>query len=168
MQDLQLGEEVCDGLQSSWCGSRSLRFCLFQVDVLISGVIVIRARNSERARCDLTLFCFGACLEWMGTALIFESMWEPVLVARDRWLKKDGVMLPARAQVTRRHRPRRRRRPTRTLSQLWCSPIDLSNLWSRKVGFWGDVFGIDMSPLQDRAIQVGEHARGRRRAGRRT
>jgi protein arginine N-methyltransferase 1 len=39
--------------------------------------------------------------EWMGYALIYESMLDTVLYARDRWLVKDGtgLILPDRATV---------------------------------------------------------------------
>jgi len=70
--------------------------------------------------------------EWMGTALVFESMWEGVLLARDRWLKMGGLVLPARAQ-------------------LWGAPVELESLWATKVNMWKEVWGIDMSPLVPRA-----------------
>jgi type I protein arginine methyltransferase len=37
--------------------------------------------------------------EWMGYALLFESMLESVLVARDRWLAPGGVVLPDMATI---------------------------------------------------------------------
>ena len=33
--------------------------------------------------------------EWMGTLLLFEAMLDDVIVARDRWLKPEGKMLPS-------------------------------------------------------------------------
>ena len=38
--------------------------------------------------------------EWMGFYLLHESMLDSVLVARDRWLKKGGLMLPSYAEVS--------------------------------------------------------------------
>ncbi len=35
--------------------------------------------------------------EWMGYALLFETMLDSVLVARDRWLRPGGVVLPDKA-----------------------------------------------------------------------
>lgn len=32
--------------------------------------------------------------EWMGYALLYESMLDTVLVARDKWLKPDGIIMP--------------------------------------------------------------------------
>lgn len=37
--------------------------------------------------------------EWMGYALLFESMLDTVLYARDKWLKPDGVILPNKARL---------------------------------------------------------------------
>ncbi|XP_045165871.2 protein arginine N-methyltransferase 6-like isoform X2 [Mercenaria mercenaria] len=37
--------------------------------------------------------------EWMGYCLFYESMLPCVLQCRDRWLKKDGVMLPSTASL---------------------------------------------------------------------
>ena len=31
--------------------------------------------------------------EWMGYFLIYESMLDSVLFARDKWLKKDGIVI---------------------------------------------------------------------------
>lgn len=37
--------------------------------------------------------------EWMGHCLFHESMLEPLIALRDKWLKPDGVMLPRRVSV---------------------------------------------------------------------
>lgn len=37
--------------------------------------------------------------EWMGYALLFESMLDSLLAARDRWLKPGGAVLPDRASI---------------------------------------------------------------------
>ncbi len=37
--------------------------------------------------------------EWMGFCLLFESMLDSVIHARDTFLKKDGLMFPERARV---------------------------------------------------------------------
>ncbi|KCV68603.1 hypothetical protein H696_04896 [Fonticula alba] len=38
--------------------------------------------------------------EWMGYGLLYESMLDSVLVARDNWLKEDGVLMPSRATIS--------------------------------------------------------------------
>ena len=37
--------------------------------------------------------------EWMGYFLLYESMLDTVLYARDKWLVKDGLLLPDRASI---------------------------------------------------------------------
>ena len=37
--------------------------------------------------------------EWMGYALLYESMLDTVLFARDRWLAPGGVLLPDKASL---------------------------------------------------------------------
>jgi protein arginine N-methyltransferase 1 len=37
--------------------------------------------------------------EWMGYCLLYESMLDCVLFARDKWLKPDGLMFPDRAKM---------------------------------------------------------------------
>ena len=37
--------------------------------------------------------------EWMGYFLLYESMLDTVLYARDKWLEKDGLILPDRASI---------------------------------------------------------------------
>ncbi|KAH7947422.1 hypothetical protein HPB52_011817 [Rhipicephalus sanguineus] len=37
--------------------------------------------------------------EWMGYMLLYESMLQSVIFARDKWLNKDGVLLPEKARM---------------------------------------------------------------------
>lgn len=67
--------------------------------------------------------------EWMGTLLLFELMLESVLIARNKWLKEDGVMWPSTAK-------------------LFLAPCSASKLHKEKVDFWDDVYGFDFSPLK--------------------
>ena len=67
--------------------------------------------------------------EWMGYALLYESMLDSVLVARDRFLRKPseddplgGVMAPSQCQMII------------TLG-------DVSDLVKDKITFWEDVYG---------------------------
>ncbi|XP_029102008.1 protein arginine N-methyltransferase 6 [Scleropages formosus] len=70
--------------------------------------------------------------EWMGYALLHESMLNSVLVARDRWLRPGGLMLPSRAE-------------------LFVAPVsDL--VLEERLRFWGSVkerYGVDMSCMTD-------------------
>uniref|UniRef100_A0AAY4DA37 Protein arginine N-methyltransferase 6 n=1 Tax=Denticeps clupeoides TaxID=299321 RepID=A0AAY4DA37_9TELE len=70
--------------------------------------------------------------EWMGYALLHESMLNSVLFARDRWLKPGGLILPSRAE-------------------LYVAPIsDL--VVEDRLSFWSTVksqYGVDMSCMTD-------------------
>ena len=67
--------------------------------------------------------------EWMGYFLLYESMLDCVLFARDKWLNKQtGKMLPDRAQV-------------------YVAAIEDADFKNDKINFWKSVYGIDMSCL---------------------
>ena len=66
--------------------------------------------------------------EWMGYFLLYESMLDSVLWARDRYLAPGGKMLPDRAQ-------------------LYIAAIEDGQYKNQKMTFWNDVYGIDMSVL---------------------
>jgi len=72
--------------------------------------------------------------EWMGSFLLFESMLDSVLFARDHWLKKDGKMYPYQAR-------------------LYVAPISADRYFDKKVGSLRDVSGIDMSALVPFAVK---------------
>lgn len=71
--------------------------------------------------------------EWMGYALLHESMLNSVIYARDKWLKKPGgLILPATAE-------------------LYIAPISDAVVEDR-LHFWytvKDQYGVDMSPMSD-------------------
>ena len=60
--------------------------------------------------------------EWMGYALLYESMLDSVLVARDRFLRPGGVMAPSQCQ-------------------MMLGLCDATELWKERIGFWEDVYG---------------------------
>ncbi|KAM9712215.1 protein arginine N-methyltransferase 6 [Menidia menidia] len=70
--------------------------------------------------------------EWMGYALLHESMLNSVLYARDKWLKPGGVILPSKAE-------------------LYIAPI-CDPVAEDRLHFWytvKDKYGIDMSCMYD-------------------
>ncbi len=67
--------------------------------------------------------------EWMGYALLYESMLPTVLFARDRYLKPGGLMLPSACEMC-----------------LAASSND-------RLGFWGDVYGFDMACIADELLK---------------
>ncbi|KAG9477453.1 hypothetical protein GDO78_002705 [Eleutherodactylus coqui] len=72
--------------------------------------------------------------EWMGTCLLFEFMLESVLLARDMWLKDDGVMWPSTACVH-------------------LVPCSADKEYASRVLFWDSPYGLDFSVLKPMAIQ---------------
>jgi protein arginine N-methyltransferase 1 len=71
--------------------------------------------------------------EWMGYFLLYESMLDSVLFARDKWLVEDGIILPDRATIN-------------------IAGIEDSDYKDSKINFWGDVYGIDMSVMRNSSL----------------
>ena len=71
--------------------------------------------------------------EWMGYFLLYESMLDTVLFARDKWLKKDGYMLPDHATIT-------------------LAGIEDTDYKASKVNFWENVYDVDMSCFKNAVI----------------
>jgi len=70
--------------------------------------------------------------EWMGYFLVYESMLESVLFARDKWLKPDGKMYPSTANI-------------------FITPFTDEEYYEDRVDFWGNMYGIDFSVLKPAA-----------------
>eukprot|EP00243_Klebsormidium_subtile_P004084 TRINITY_DN17864_c0_g1_i1.p1 TRINITY_DN17864_c0_g1~~TRINITY_DN17864_c0_g1_i1.p1 ORF type:complete len:391 (+),score=68.75 TRINITY_DN17864_c0_g1_i1:232-1404(+) len=66
--------------------------------------------------------------EWMGYVLLYESMLDSVLYARDRWLNPGGLMLPS-------------------VATLYINPVSDPELYENSIDFWRDVYGINMTSL---------------------
>jgi len=60
--------------------------------------------------------------EWMGYALLYESMLDSVLHARDRFLRPNGVMAPSQCRIM-------------------LGLCDASEIFKDRIGFWSDVYG---------------------------
>ncbi|KAN0038713.1 hypothetical protein ACTA71_000899 [Dictyostelium dimigraforme] len=66
--------------------------------------------------------------EWQGSFLIFESMIESVIYARDNLMKAGGIILPSKASI-------------------YLSPINVESFYDQYINQWSNVFNLDMSPL---------------------
>ncbi|TFK48794.1 S-adenosyl-L-methionine-dependent methyltransferase [Heliocybe sulcata] len=66
--------------------------------------------------------------EWMGYALLYESMLDSVLCARNRFLRPEGVMAPSQCQ-------------------MMLSLCEAKDLHKERIGFWTDVYGFDLSAM---------------------
>jgi len=71
--------------------------------------------------------------EWMGYFLLYESMLDSVIFARDKWLVPGGMLLPDKAV-------------------LHVCAIEDEAYKAEKIDFWDDVYGFDMSVIKEIAI----------------
>lgn len=72
--------------------------------------------------------------EWMGYFLLYESMLDTVLYARDRYLAPGGVILPDRAR-------------------MHITAIEDAQYKEEKIHFWDNVYGFDMSSIKSWALR---------------
>ena len=69
--------------------------------------------------------------EWMGYCLLYESMLDSVIQARDKYLAPDGLMVPSHAT-------------------LRIAPLADSELIASHVDFWRDVYGFNMTSMLEK------------------
>jgi protein arginine N-methyltransferase 1 len=67
--------------------------------------------------------------EWMGYFLLYESMLDTVLFARDKWLKPGGLLFPDKAT-------------------MYVCAIEDADYREDKINFWNNVYGFDMSCIK--------------------
>ena len=66
--------------------------------------------------------------EWMGYALLFECMLDSVILARDKFLKPGGLVVPNRAS-------------------MFVSALSDMDSYNKRFGLWKDVYGFDMTDV---------------------
>ncbi|KAH9929499.1 S-adenosyl-L-methionine-dependent methyltransferase [Epithele typhae] len=72
--------------------------------------------------------------EWMGYFLLYESMLDTVLLARDKYLKPDGLIFP-------------------DVATLYIAAIEDSDYKEEKINFWDNVYGFDYSCIKEIALR---------------
>lgn len=72
--------------------------------------------------------------EWMGYFLLYESMLDTVLLARDKYLAKDGKMFP-------------------DVATLYVAGVEDGEYFNEKINYWDDVYGFDYSPIKEQALR---------------
>eukprot|EP00697_Spironema_sp_BW2_P016800 gnl/Spiro4/8227_TR4349_c0_g1_i1.p1 gnl/Spiro4/8227_TR4349_c0_g1~~gnl/Spiro4/8227_TR4349_c0_g1_i1.p1 ORF type:complete len:370 (+),score=62.12 gnl/Spiro4/8227_TR4349_c0_g1_i1:39-1148(+) len=72
--------------------------------------------------------------EWMGYFLLYESMLDTVIFARDKWLRPGGLMFPDKAT-------------------MYMVGIEDGSYKDEKIEWWNNVYGFNMSPLRHVAIK---------------
>ncbi|KAL6718897.1 Nuclear SAM-dependent mono-and asymmetric methyltransferase [Lecanora helva] len=71
--------------------------------------------------------------EWMGYFLLYESMLDTVLYARDNYLTTGGLIFPDKATI-------------------FMAGIEDGDYKDEKIGFWDNVYGFDYTPLKETAL----------------
>jgi protein arginine N-methyltransferase 1 len=71
--------------------------------------------------------------EWMGYFLLYESMLDTVLKARDKWLAPDGLLFPDQAR-------------------MFICAIEDEKYRKEKLQFWDNVYGYKMSCIKATAL----------------
>lgn len=88
----------------------------------LTRALVLCASNRPRS-------CATVPSEWMGYALLYESMLPSVLHARDKWMAPGGVMMPDTATIV-------------------MSAIEDEEYKAEKIDWWENVYGFDMSCIK--------------------
>lgn len=73
--------------------------------------------------------------EWMGFYLLHESMLDSVILARDKHLADEGIMLPSHARVL-------------------AAPVQLDSWVAEQFTDWHEVYGFDMTPMSQKAMEL--------------
>ncbi len=68
--------------------------------------------------------------EWMGYCLFFENMLDSVLIAKQRWLIDDGLMLPSANTLT----------------------LEAADDSTKRYEHWADVYGFDMTSMKSQML----------------
>ena len=71
--------------------------------------------------------------EWMGYALLYESMLPSVIYARDKYMKPSGTMFPSQAV-------------------MYIAAFEDFEYRQKKFDFWDNIYGLDFSPIKQWAI----------------
>jgi protein arginine N-methyltransferase 1 len=72
--------------------------------------------------------------EWMGYALLYESMLPSVMFARDKYMKPGGRMFP-------------------DLAHLYIAAVDHPTIQRSKIDYWNNVHGFNFAPIKKWAEQ---------------
>jgi protein arginine N-methyltransferase 1 len=72
--------------------------------------------------------------EWMGYFLLYESMLDSIVIARDRWLKAGGLMLPNRVRLN-------------------LAAMQDKEFKHKKYDFWNNIYGVDMRDIKYIALR---------------
>lgn len=132
------------GILSMFCAKAGAKevIAVDNSDIIHTARAIIKANNLDHIiRCvkgkieDVRLPIEKADIivsEWMGYCLLFESMLDSVLFARDKYLVKGGLMVPSHATMS-------------------IGTIADSDIRESHIEFWNDVYGFNMQAMVGRA-----------------
>jgi protein arginine N-methyltransferase 3 len=72
--------------------------------------------------------------EWMGYFLIYESMLDTVLFARDKWLQPNGVVQPSKVE-------------------LLLEAASIEDYFNDNISWWHNVYGFDMECMREGVLR---------------
>jgi len=126
------GAKLCIGLECSGIVTQARQ--IIEANGLSDKVKVVKGKVEEIPELPDGIEKVDIIIsEWMGYFLLYESMLDTVLYARDKWLKPGGIMLPDKAS-------------------LYVCAIEDEEYKAEKIDFWDNVYGFDMSVIKDIAI----------------
>ncbi|RMZ91162.1 hypothetical protein DV736_g1614, partial [Chaetothyriales sp. CBS 134916] len=148
-KDLFVGKTVLDvGCGTGILSMFSAKAGAKQVIAVDNSDIISKARQTIRLnKLDDRILCLKGKIEevtlpvnkvdiivseWMGYCLLYESMLDSVIYARDRYLVEGGLMVPSHAT-------------------LRITPLADSQLRIDHTDFWKDVYGFEMTPMLEKA-----------------
>ncbi|GJJ06270.1 type I protein arginine N-methyltransferaseRmt1 [Clathrus columnatus] len=104
-------------------------------DITYSLTLEITLIKGKLEDIDLPIKQFDIIIsEWMGYFLLYESMLDTVLLARDKYLAPGGLIFPDTAT-------------------LYLAAIEDEEYKEEKINFWDNVYGFDFSCIKDIALR---------------
>ncbi|MCO5551320.1 hypothetical protein L7F22_004821 [Adiantum nelumboides] len=113
-----LNENICEGIREKGAVINVVQGMVEELDLEILNLC-------ERNSVDVLVS------EWMGYCLLFESMLNSVLLARDRWLKPGGAILPDKAEMY----------------------VAGFGVGGTSLPFWENVYGFDMTSIGKEVLE---------------
>ena len=99
------------------------------------GVIEVIHGKAEEIELENNIKVDIIISEWMGFYLLHESMLDSVILARDKHLAEDGLMLPSHARIL-------------------AAPTSLNTWVDQQFSSWQEVYGFNMTPMAQRAVEL--------------
>ncbi|KAH3762669.1 protein arginine N-methyltransferase [Pelomyxa schiedti] len=132
------------GILSLFCASAGAKkvYAIDCAEIIEQAKIIVKANRFEDVivlikgkveDVELPEKCDVLISEWMGYFLMYESMLDSVITARDKWLKPDGIVLPDKCS-------------------LHIAGIEDAEYRNTKIDWWNSVYGYNMSCIREIAL----------------